>query len=52
MHRTCIKITVNVFNNRPAENLEVHQKTQFLLSDSQKVQSIYCTKEFAPLVGS
>jgi len=38
MHGTCIKITVNVFYNRPVGRLEVHQKTQFLLPGSQKVQ--------------
>jgi len=52
MHGTCIKITVNVFYNRPVERLEVQQKTQFSLPGSQKVQSIYCAKEFPPLVAS
>jgi hypothetical protein len=52
MYGTCIKITVHVFYNRPVETLEFHQKTQFLLPGSQKVQSIYWAKELAPLVAS
>ena len=34
MHGTCIKITVNVFYNRPVERLEFHQKKKFLLPGS------------------
>jgi hypothetical protein len=47
----CIKIIVNVFYNRPFQSLEVHQKTVFI-AWFPEVQSIYCAKEFAPLVGS